>query len=407
MSSPAPKSDREVLEDAIRADPDDIAAHAAYADLLMEAGDPRGEFVRVQLALEDESLPREERDKLKARERELLDAHEREWLGELAPVFLDPDEWKRQYPDTINRHRWSRGHVTAAIFPYLEVTTAQTLVRAGDRLPMLRELRIEDTSEEGAGAYARSAGLPAGVDEYDLALYLLRDWPPLANLRVFHLGELGGENFDAQSDRSCHTPGALAHMLVSRMRRLEELCLLAHGVRTEELFRLPLPHLRVLRVDHLDEYALHDLAANPTLTRLTHLLMHPHALRPGDDRAYIGLDDARAVVRSPHLGSLTHLRIRLTDAGDDLVREIVESGILKRLKVLDLRHGIITDRGAKMLAECPDLKHLQRLDVSYNALSDVGVAALLETGIDLLADKQDVNAPNDEQMEYLFYGDIE
>src|SRR5829696_347512 len=72
---------RELLEAALVADPDDLAAHAAYADLLMEEGDPRGEFIHVQLALEDESK--------KARERELLDVHERAWLGELAPYFVE------------------------------------------------------------------------------------------------------------------------------------------------------------------------------------------------------------------------------------------------------------------------------------------------------------------------------
>ena len=48
---------RAALEDAIAANPDDRAAHSAYADLLTEEGDPRGEFIAVQLALEDESLP--------------------------------------------------------------------------------------------------------------------------------------------------------------------------------------------------------------------------------------------------------------------------------------------------------------------------------------------------------------
>ena len=63
---------RTALEEALQADPDDRAAHAAYADLLTEEGDPRGEFVSVQLALEDEALPAARRDELKERERALL-----------------------------------------------------------------------------------------------------------------------------------------------------------------------------------------------------------------------------------------------------------------------------------------------------------------------------------------------
>src|SRR5262249_26322288 len=51
-----PASLREALEAALTENPDDLAAHMAYADLLSEEGDPRGEFSQVQLALEDESL---------------------------------------------------------------------------------------------------------------------------------------------------------------------------------------------------------------------------------------------------------------------------------------------------------------------------------------------------------------
>ena len=45
---------RLALEQALVENPDDLAAHAAYADLLMEEGDPRGEFIQVQLALDED-----------------------------------------------------------------------------------------------------------------------------------------------------------------------------------------------------------------------------------------------------------------------------------------------------------------------------------------------------------------
>src|SRR5436190_22265883 len=52
---------RRALEQALAEDPDDLAAHSAYADLLVELGDPRGEFIQVQLALEREGLDAAER----------------------------------------------------------------------------------------------------------------------------------------------------------------------------------------------------------------------------------------------------------------------------------------------------------------------------------------------------------
>ncbi|MBY0458946.1 MAG: TIGR02996 domain-containing protein, partial [Gemmataceae bacterium] len=41
------------LEAALVANPDELTAYSAYADYLTEEGDPRGEFVSVQLALEE------------------------------------------------------------------------------------------------------------------------------------------------------------------------------------------------------------------------------------------------------------------------------------------------------------------------------------------------------------------
>src|SRR5262245_39275421 len=76
------------LEEALAENPDDLATHAAYADFLTEQGDPRGEFIQVQLALEDTKLTASQRKKFRQREAELLAEHEREWLGELAPMLL-------------------------------------------------------------------------------------------------------------------------------------------------------------------------------------------------------------------------------------------------------------------------------------------------------------------------------
>ncbi len=63
---------REAFEKAILENPDDLAGYAAYADWLAEQGDPRGEFMQVQLALEDEGRPAKERKRLQKREQELL-----------------------------------------------------------------------------------------------------------------------------------------------------------------------------------------------------------------------------------------------------------------------------------------------------------------------------------------------
>ena len=68
---------------------------------------------------------------------------------------------------------------------------------------------------------------------------------------------------------------------------------------------------------------------------------------------------------------------------DEGCRDIVESGILKRLKVLDLRHGRITDEGARTLAACPDLARLERLDLSHNELTPEGEFLLADLNLHL------------------------
>jgi hypothetical protein len=158
-------------------------------------------------------------------------------------------------------------------------------------------------------------------------------------------------------------------------------------------------------VYHNSSYPLARLAKNPSLGNLTHLLLHPHAL---EEEPYIRLAGIKAVVSSPLLKSLTHLRIRLTDAGDKGVKEIVESGILKRLKLLDLKHGCVSDKGARLLADCPDVANLERLALSHNCLTDAGIQALRATGVKLEADsmwRPTGDESNDQ--EYLFAGDIE
>jgi hypothetical protein len=97
--------------------------------------------------------------------------------------------------------------------------------------------------------------------------------------------------------------------------------------------------------------------------------------------------------------------------GDKGVKTIIDSGILKRLKVLDLRHGCITDAGAQLFAACPDLKNLELLDLTHNNMTDAGIAALQATGVKVVADNQWRASAASEwdsgDREYLFAGDIE
>jgi hypothetical protein len=159
------------------------------------------------------------------------------------------------------------------------------------------------------------------------------------------------------------------------------------------LFSLPtLSNLRVLRHYNGFCYPLEALAENAALGKLTHLLCYPNsrARLEGRDRGWataISRAGVKAVCWSPHLKSLTHLQMRCCDGGDEMVQDVVFSGILRRLKLLDLRHGRVGDAGAKELARCPEVKGME-IDLVNNRLTDRGVSALLLAGAKLRSEGQ-------------------
>jgi len=65
------------------ADPRAIAPRLVYADALLEAGEPRGELIQVQSALEELDADDPTRDALEARAADLLALHEPEWTWAL------------------------------------------------------------------------------------------------------------------------------------------------------------------------------------------------------------------------------------------------------------------------------------------------------------------------------------
>ena len=95
-------STREGLEDALVADPDNLILHSAYADLLMEEGDPRGEYIQLRLALEDRSTPVEVARRQATEARRLFQEHHREWLGPLAEHQQNIDiVWRRGWIERV------------------------------------------------------------------------------------------------------------------------------------------------------------------------------------------------------------------------------------------------------------------------------------------------------------------
>jgi uncharacterized protein (TIGR02996 family) len=166
----APTSLRQAFEDAITADPDERSGHMAYADWLMEQGDPRGEFIQVQLALEDPTLPAAEQKKLRQREKNLLAAHRDEWLGPLAAHFPKKQSRNRRIMN------FARGWIDTLEIDSLNVDLAQALAQE-PRIRLVQRLIV--------GGWTPEVMRPP--DEPD-AMEVLIASPYLTNVRYLQMG---------------------------------------------------------------------------------------------------------------------------------------------------------------------------------------------------------------------------
>jgi uncharacterized protein (TIGR02996 family) len=370
---------RRSLEAALVENPDDLAAHMAYADHLTELGDPRGELIQIQLALEDEKLSAEQRRPLLEREGQLLSQHWRSWVGDLSLFTVETQE-----PYERSTVGFRRGWIDSLTIANLTAPLTHALDRQQGALRLLRELRIIDGDS------------PAYSDEPMFDAF--RRANIFRNVRIFHVGS---PDYNPQ-----FTEDDEIGQLIEKMPRIEELSLCTADLDTSRLFGLPMPHLRKLTVHHQTHYALETLAANASLSDVTHLAFWPHALVPREEDAYLTRDGIRAVLHAPAFRNLTYLQLRLTDMGDDLIRELIAQDRFKTLKVLDLWGGRITDAGARLLAECRDARSLEALELSYNALTETGLAELRQAHIPVTAAHQHTQQDLNER-QHLYWGDIE
>ncbi|MBC8290933.1 MAG: WGR domain-containing protein [Planctomycetes bacterium] len=387
----------------IRDNPDDLGTYAVFADWLEEKGDPRGEFMNIQLQLEDESLKAADRKKRQTREAELLKEHEREWLGDLAPFLLDKNKSQIDYrAGNLYEYRFARGFMESLTVHYLLPEFSKVLKKS-PHTGMLRELRLrvipcgEELVEELEEQYGDKEW-----DDDDSPSFDALGGAEFPNLRHFEIDE---DDEPSREYPSCHIRAAGVGRLLKKMPRLETLILEAHEVDTEAVFKTKMPHLKSLTVNHMDNYPIDVLAKNKSLTNLESIWFYPHGL-DYDDEPYIQLDDVKAICRSKNLTSLKHLALYASTSGNEGIAELIDSGMLGRLKTLDMRWGAVTDEGAERLAAA-DLSGLESLTLSQNYMTAAGVKALKGTGVTLSAGEQNDGAPSDDDAEYLFMGDPE
>lgn len=402
------QTEAEAFLQRIRAYPDDDAPRLVFADWLDEQGNPRGEFIRVQIALAQMSREnaaagdrpqRPEREKLRAdleaRQQTLLDAHGEEWTapfrryatrprferGFVEEVNVDAHNFMLHAPELFTagplRHIYllDIGGALPAVLqsPLLSRLSALTIhashageplaraVAASEHLGGLKRLILSrNRFEHDAAAHLAASAALTGLEELDL--------------RENEIGEGGAKALAASSRltalRSLELrgnrlgpSGAEALASSERLVALERLGLAENAVGSPRISSLSRIH-ELLRIPIID-LSSNDLGpagllvilnrSNSSMPREIHLrdldLSHNH----------LGDNGARILACSPHLASLGALRLKNCDIGDEGARALAESPHLHQLTRLELGNNPIGDPGFREFlspSNLPNLRHL-------------------------------------------------
>jgi poly(ADP-ribose) glycohydrolase ARH3 len=337
---------------AILESPDDDTPRLVYADWQEERGDPRGEFIRVQVALARLPADDPRREELEARERQLFQEHGKRWAGPLRGL--------------VRKWEFRRGFVEAV------TADARHFVRQADSLFRLAPVR-QVTLRRAGPVMDHVAGCPhlarlRCIDFCFSHLGLAELWTFLSSPYLNGLRDL----------RLCGN-----HLGVAGVRALLASCLPAKLTRLE------------LGANRLDAEAAQLLATSAMLRGLTHLDMSNNPLGPEGVRAlassshleeltsldlgftYAGPGVGEALGRSPYLGGLRELHLLESDLGDEGMAALVASRHLVRLATLWLDDNGITVDGVRALARSPVLRGLEELGLSLNpGIGDAGAACL-------------------------------
>ena len=357
---------------AIAAAPDDDGVRLIYADWLDEQADPRGDLIRVQVALA--RLP-----PFDPRRRALADA-EAHLLARYA------DLWSAPFRGLATGPVFRRGFVEE-----VKVTARQFLAHPGElfRAGPVRHLHLLDGASHVAAALASPhLARLTGLTVY--AQYLreplaeaLAASPHLGNLRTLHLGRnhvgdpgcrrlLGaalGPLADLDLADNELTDDAAAQLVAAgRHGTLARLDLGGNALTAAGAARLVgagvFPRLERLS---LARNRLGGRRPGPALARVAALDLGGNGLTP---------DDVASLLAGPAAG-VRELDLGHNRLGDDGARALADAPSAAGLRSLGLANAALTDDGLAALAASPRLARLESLDVRNNPLSDQGFRALL------------------------------
>lgn len=316
--------------DRVRERPDDDGPRLILADWLDEHGDPRGAFIRVQVALA--RLPEDDarRGELVRQEQDLLARYSDVWAAPLRGIAAGP---------VFRRGIIEEANVTARQF----LANADALFGAAP----IRHVQLLDVGGHlpdilASAHLTRLTGLTMFAQHFDpktvrAVARAVAEAPTLAGLRVLRLGRnrLG----DAGAEALVASP---------------------HFAQLEELD---------LSENDIGDVAAKALAESPNLAGLRRLELAGNGVGPAG---------AEAVAASDRRPPLERLGLAGNRVGGPRLLALDRPGAILGVTALNLaENGIGPDGLAALLAGCP-AADVRELNLSSNELGDDGARALAE-----------------------------
>lgn len=319
-----PRSNEESLRLQIVANPDDDAPRQVLADLLIERGDPRGEFIALQLQLEhgrDVSMA--------ARADELLKAHAREWVG-------------LSRTEVIGSFR--RGFIEGV--QVLDPQVTSVVSRLCSREPV-RELHF------------------VSPRRFEMHSLVLASWLP--RIRSIEFSSSNRHTLAVNAD-------ALEVLLASpSVRKLERLILRDQplGDQGATIIANHAPPLTSLVLDNAELTArgARTLAGIRWLNRLRELSLANNAIQVQGVEALVGNGSGR---------QWKSLDLSGTAMGNAGAFVLSRASRMTGLETLLLARNRIGPNGLKALLEAPHFKSLKDVEFSGNPIASAGRAKLME-----------------------------
>jgi uncharacterized protein (TIGR02996 family) len=364
---------------AILESPEDDLPRLAYADWLEEQGDPRSEFIRVQIEFSRNPFSPRQRA-LQKRQNELLMQHGSVWARPLDERNIKW-EFHRGFIESVSLASEQFAKEASWLFgvaPIRAVTFGDLLL---DKLIACPHL---DRIKEVVIPYARED--PLSADEW-------RRWftePRWEQLTALTFSQ---RRIDAARARALATSAVFP--------RLEKLTVIQGGLSRDvaaALFSSPLPRLtrvkllssaigreglaallascspdqlQALNLDfsQIGDEGAHQLARVSTWTHLEELELRSNSIRASGARAL-------ASVRWPALKKLT---LGFDSIGDEGLRSLAGAAAPPQLAVLEVNYNYIGPQGVEALTASPLSWNLSALDLSNNPIGDEGVSTLVRS----------------------------